>query len=254
MAVLDIVILTIIAVLAIMGYFQGLIREIAQVLGMIVGVVLAVKFAVTLAASIPPSGWSLVVKTPIAAVLILIATYLVFFLIGFIVRKILIHGPLKLMDRTLGMLLGIIKGVILVVIIIAVMLVSPAKGKVDQWTKNSPVARAVVEFTKPLVEEYYEEFEDAISKKIKSIVPKTDKWKANTQQEIVKLFKDLSGKKNQEEIKEHIKNLSPEARDYLKDLVEKARDGAKESSSSVDFSWLSKQIPIDEVAKALGLD
>ncbi|NQU65649.1 MAG: CvpA family protein [SAR324 cluster bacterium] len=254
MAVFDIVILSIIAVLAIIGYFQGLVREIAQVLGMIVGVLLAGKFAVSLAAGMPPAGWSLILKTPIAAVLILTVTYIFFFLIGFFIRKIIMRGPLKLMDRMLGMTLGIIKGAVLVIIILSIMLVSPAKGKVDDWAKNSPVTRTVVEFTKPLVEDYYKDFEKVVAEKIKDLGPSAGVMTANAQVEILKLIKDLGGKTNPQEITEKMKDLTPEAREYLEDIVKKTRDGAKDASSTADLSWFSKQLPMDEIAKALGLD
>ena len=254
MAVVDIVILSIIAVLAIIGYFQGLVREIAQVLGMIVGVLLAGKFAVSLAAGMPPDGWSLILKTPIAAVLILTVTYIVFFLIGFFIRKIIMRGPLKLMDRMLGMTLGIIKGSVLVFVILSILLVSPAKGKVDEWAKDSPVTRTIVKFTKPLVEDYYKDFEKVVSEKIKDIAPSTGAMTANAQVEILKLIKDLGGKTSSQDVTEKLKDLTPEARAYLEDIVKKTRDGAKDAGDSADLSWFSKQLPMDEISKALGLD
>lgn len=250
MAVVDIVILSIIAVLAIIGYFQGLVREIAQVLGMIVGVLLAGKFAVSLAAGMPPAGWSLIIKTPIAAILILTVTYIFFYFIGFFIRKIIMRGPLKLMDRMLGMTLGIIKGAVLVLVVISILLVSPAKGKVDEWSKNSPVTRTVVGFTKPLVEDYYKDFEKVISEKIKDIAPSSGVMTANAQVEILKLVKELGGKTSSQDITEKLEDLTPEARKYLEDMVKKTRDGAKDA----DLSWFSKQLPMDEVSKALGLD
>ena len=252
MAVLDIVILSIVAVLAIIGLIQGLIRELAQVLGMIVGALLAAKFAVPIAAGMPPAGWSLILKTPIAAILILAVTYVVFYLIGFFIRKLVMRGPLKTMDRLLGMTLGIIKGAVLITIAPIIVIVSPLKANVDGWTKDAPVARKIVELAKPLIENYQEDIENAVSSKVKGLAAKTGSMKGTAQLEIEKMAKDLGERSNPEDITNMLKELTPEARSFLEDLVEKTRDGAKDIGSSVDVSKLTDQLPMDDVAKALG--
>lgn len=98
-----------------------------------------------------PADWSHAIKTPVAATLIVIVTWVTVVIGVWILRKILFHGPLKSIDKKLGALFGGFKGVFLVLFGIIIIIISPLQKNLKGWINNSPVSSRIIDYVKPTV-------------------------------------------------------------------------------------------------------
>jgi len=248
MALFDIVIIFIVALLGIIGYIRGFIREIAELAGFIVGIILAIKFAMPLGSVLPPESWPLIIKTPLAAIVILIATIATFYIASIFIRKALIHGPMKFINRIMGAAFGALKGLVIIVIALLLLLMSPYSNKIDKWTESSPIAEALISIIEPTLNRYRGTITNIVSAKIFEFQLK-DRSKpvsSKTQSEVSELVNKLSDAKTVQQQRNYIRKLSPEARRFLRDLARESREHVKDNKVS-DQRWLSEQIPLDLV-------
>jgi membrane protein required for colicin V production len=113
MSVLDILLILIVGVCFVLGFWNGLVKQVASILGIVVGVVVAARLATRLA----PAVQGRVITDPQVAlitayVFLFVLAALAVWLIGLLVRAILKKAELGLTDRIWGALFGLVKGVV----------------------------------------------------------------------------------------------------------------------------------------------
>ncbi len=141
MSLFDGIIIAITLILAIKGFFNGFIKEIAGLIGIIGGLFLASKYYHE--AGIYINSNLITIKNPSAIDLVgFISVFLGFWIIavfvGFLLGKILKISSLGIFDKILGMLFAGAKFFILVSIIFALLYkVEFVKEKITSFTKNS---------------------------------------------------------------------------------------------------------------------
>lgn len=116
MKVLDIIILTIIAIMAVIGIYKGFIRQIVSILALILGVWCASHFTDMVsekAASLLSLDIAKQTLRIIVFAIIFLVTLLVANLIGKGIEKIIQLSLLGWLNRLMGFLLGAFKGIII---------------------------------------------------------------------------------------------------------------------------------------------
>ncbi len=250
LTVFDLVILAIIGVFAAIGFIRGFIRELAALTGLLVGIILVAKFAVPLGSAIPPASIPLLVRIPIAGIIIMIAVAIVAKLMAYAIRKILVHGPLKLLDRIFGTVFGALKGLILILVFLFIILVSPLESSFVSAADKSVILKPVFGTAKPLVDGYKDSFYSAISNHIAEMTIGKNALTDSNRQEIVHLIKKIDKAGSIEEKRQAIQNLSPSAKKFIADLcqrVDRDSEGSFQDEKSLpfDLKWLHRHLPLD---------
>ena len=143
MSIFDGIIIGITLLLAIKGFFNGFIKEIAGLVGIVGGLFLASEYYHK--AGIFINNNLITIKNPSAIDLVgFIAVFIGFWLlavfVGFLLSKILKVSALGIFDRILGFIFAGAKFFILVSVIFALLYkVEFVKEKIDTFTKNSKV-------------------------------------------------------------------------------------------------------------------
>ena len=137
----DTIIILITVILAIKGFFNGFIKEIAGLIGLIGGLFLASKFYHK--AGIYINDNLFIIKNASAIdlvgfIAIFIGFWIVVVFIGFIINTILRLSALGFIDKILGFIFAGVKFFILISIIITLLYqVQFIKIKIDKFVKNS---------------------------------------------------------------------------------------------------------------------
>ncbi|MGQ9618555.1 MAG: CvpA family protein [Candidatus Aminicenantia bacterium] len=118
----DILFLAIILYTFIMGFLKGLLKEIISISFFVVGLIIALNKGKILSRSL-----NSFIKLGVFCDFLSFFIILIFFIIlgavfAFILRKILIRGPVKFIDRIMGSIFGAIKGFLIVFIIIILVI------------------------------------------------------------------------------------------------------------------------------------
>lgn len=108
---LDIIVLVLLAVGAAMGFWTGLLWQVARVVGLAFSIYLAILL------NTPTADWlseqwkdvNPVVNRVVTFLAIFLATYLIFYFITHLIHKLIKATKLETLDRLLGALLGIVK-------------------------------------------------------------------------------------------------------------------------------------------------
>ena len=111
---LDWVLLGIIAISMLLGVVRGFMREVISLAGWIAGIWLAFRFAAELGALFPFAVDLPLVRTGVAAVLIVVSCVFAAALVGWLVREFVKAVRLSAADRTLGGLFGLARGALIV--------------------------------------------------------------------------------------------------------------------------------------------
>ena len=141
MSIFDGVIIAIIIILAIKGFFNGFIKEIAGLVGIVGGLFLASKYYHMAGEYINNNLFT--IKNPSAIDLIgFISVFIGFWIlavfIGFLLSKILKISALGIFDKLLGLIFSAAKFFILVSVIFALLYkIEFLKEKMNNYTKNS---------------------------------------------------------------------------------------------------------------------
>ena len=122
MNALDFIILSIIFISALFGFFRGFIRGVFSIVSLVLGFLLAVKFYHVPAHQL--SSWvnDLMIRNLIGFIFIFIGVSLVITLIGIIFRKVVTLCKLGALDRVLGVVLGLLKGIFIGMVIIFLLI------------------------------------------------------------------------------------------------------------------------------------
>ena len=160
MGTVDIVIIVVIGILTITGFWKGIVKQIFGLVGVIAGYILAVKFYE------PSSKFLMSIHPGTARVISFIAIFLacivVAHLVGWGIGKFLAISQLGLLNRIGGGLLGFLKGCILVAVM--VMLLTALLSPKHSFFKNSstmkyvlPVAAALKKVSREDIKAKYNE-------------------------------------------------------------------------------------------------
>ncbi len=110
----DLVMLGILAAAAVLGYFKGMVWQVAWIAGIAASSFVALRFGSALAPSIPqPAPWNRL----IAMLALYVATSLVVWLLFRVVSGAINAVHLSAFDKQLGLLLGLAKGALLCIVI-----------------------------------------------------------------------------------------------------------------------------------------
>lgn len=166
----DIIFGVIILLFGLWGFKKGIIRSIASILGMIVGIYAAIKFSSFIAPMIPPFSWDLSIRAMIAFLLIIFLFWLTFMMLGWVLSTILIHGPIKLLNRMLGLVFGVVKGMFLSILILAILSLTPLNKSLEKAEGKSKLLPLLNTVAKPVTQRYKDQVLDVL---IKPITPPT---------------------------------------------------------------------------------
>lgn len=133
--ILDIVIVSIIAISSLIGVFRGLVRELMSLVGWIVSAWLAWRYAYVLAPVFDSVLESSDVRKAASFITIFLVSLVLFALLSYFISKIMSKSALKGMDRTLGMLFGLLRGVIIIAVL-AILIQSTQFAKETWWTES----------------------------------------------------------------------------------------------------------------------
>jgi len=143
MNIFDGVIIGITILLAIKGFFNGFIKEIAGLVGIVGGLFLASKYYHIAGAYI--NNHLITIKNPSAIdlvgfIVVFLGFWIICIFIGFLLSKILTISSLGILDRILGFIFAGAKFFVLVSIIFALLYkIEFVREKISPFTKNSVV-------------------------------------------------------------------------------------------------------------------
>jgi membrane protein required for colicin V production len=135
LSILDIVIVSIIAISSLIGVFRGLVRELMSLVGWIVSAWLAWRYAYVFAPVFDSVIESSDVRKAASFITIFLVSLVLFALLSYFISKIMSKSALKGMDRTLGMLFGLLRGVIIIAVV-AILIQSTQFAKETWWTES----------------------------------------------------------------------------------------------------------------------
>lgn len=151
---LDWLIAGLVALSTLVGLGRGMVRELLALAGWAVAVFLALHFAAPLGAWLPLESLGPLVRTLLAAVLIVIASLIGAALVGALLRSLMVAARLSAEDRILGGVFGFVRGVVVIAALVffAGLSSAPAQG----WWRDSlvlPQIEAGVQWVLPWLPE-----------------------------------------------------------------------------------------------------
>ncbi len=121
MNVLDWVFIFVIAAASIYGLIKGLIKALAMFLGLFLGFILASRFYENLGPLLQDLGLGVKVSKILALIVLWLAIFVGFVLLGIIIHRIVQAISLGWLNRLAGMALGFVKGITISSLIILVL-------------------------------------------------------------------------------------------------------------------------------------
>ncbi|MFH0764939.1 MAG: CvpA family protein [Calditrichota bacterium] len=245
MAMLDIIILAALVISIISGIIRGFVREIGSLIGIALGLILAILFGARLAGLMPSLGAPEEFRILAYSAFIFILTMILVIMTFGIIRKALVHGPLKIIDRLFGGLLGLIKGALTIVLVIAVLLASPFAAKIEAKSHKGPLITHFHAAAKPIARRYFSKMTGIFTPDLPPGVKRPD---PKVEKELTNLMDSMRKSKSDTDRRTAINRLSPEARTFIQELATnlKSSPDQKRSSSSPsaseDWVWLTDQV------------
>lgn len=187
MSIQDIVIIALIGIFAVWGMWRGIIREAFDAAGLLLGVLVARWFAPSIGSVIPPKAIPEMVRTIIVSIVILLIVWVAVAIVGYIVRKIIRHGPVKSVDRLGGFLIGTLKGTLIVLALAVLLSVTPFAKALDASGDKAPVYKLTMKIAKPLGERYRTALKNKLNKSIAAHLDKALKKRARTTETVKSL-------------------------------------------------------------------
>ncbi|AZV46582.1 colicin V production protein [Nautilia sp. PV-1] len=155
MSIFDGIIIAITLILAIKGYFNGIIKEVAGLIGIIGGLFLASKFFHQTGIYINDHLFNIPNKSAVDLVgfiVVFVGFWVLAVFVGFLLGKILKLSALGVLDRILGFIFSGAKFFLLVSIIIAMLWqVAFIREKMKNVTKNSFLFPVLVKIGKKII-------------------------------------------------------------------------------------------------------
>lgn len=145
MTVLDFILIAILVVCSVLGFWAGLVRQLATILGIVAGVVVAARLAPGFAEYLYGRLFGDPGTARIAAYVILfLAAALGVWLLGLLVRKLLKKAELGLADRLWGGAFGVLKGVVFCWALLLAVVLLPKGSYLKQQVEESWLAPALL--------------------------------------------------------------------------------------------------------------
>ena len=135
MALLDWIVLAVLAASLLLGAWRGLVYEVLSVLSWIAAFVAAQWLAAWMGELLPLGGAGPAVRYALGFLLVFIAALFVGGLIAWLFKKAVEAMGLRPVDRTLGAAFGIVRGVVLVLALAVVVNLTPLKRE-DWWNES----------------------------------------------------------------------------------------------------------------------
>lgn len=159
MAVLDWVVVAILAASMLLGLWRGLVYEVLSVLNWLAAFVLAQWLAPRAAAMMPFSQASPSLQYAAGFVVVFIAALFAGGLVAWLIKKLVEAVGLRPIDRALGGVFGLVRGLLAVLALAVVVHLTGLKNGV-WWTQSltSGVATAALRGLKPVVPERFAAF------------------------------------------------------------------------------------------------
>ena len=159
MAVLDWVVVAILAASMLLGLWRGLVYEVLSVLNWLAAFVLAQWLAPRAAAMMPFSQASPSLQYAAGFVVVFIAALFAGGLVAWLVKKLVEAVGLRPIDRALGGVFGLVRGLLAVLALAVVVHLTGLKNGV-WWTESmtSGAATAALRGLKPVVPERFAAF------------------------------------------------------------------------------------------------
>ncbi|MGB8195899.1 MAG: MarP family serine protease [Acidimicrobiales bacterium] len=135
----DALIVAIVIVAAIRGYFSGAIRQVLGWIGLIAGFYIGIAIAPSLSTRITQSAW----RPVLALIIVLVAAYLGHFaghLLGSSIRKTITMVKLGMIDSVAGVVVGV-AGALITVWLVAALLVSTSWSAAAQGVQGSRIIK-----------------------------------------------------------------------------------------------------------------
>lgn len=143
--ILDFVIIFTVVISILFGIIKGLVRGVLSFIFLILGIVFAILYYQDL------GDWlGKYIDNPDIAnfcgfITILVLLLIAGSLLSYTVKKLIVRGPLKSIDRILGSVFGLIRGVILAAVIIFALILFPVKGELVRGSVLSPIVLETME-------------------------------------------------------------------------------------------------------------
>ena len=159
MAVLDWVVVAILAASVLLGLWRGLVYEVLSVLNWLAAFVVAQWLAPRAAAMMPFSQASASVQYAAGFVVVFIAALFAGGLVAWLIKKLVEAVGLRPIDRALGGVFGLVRGLLGVLALAVVVHLTGLRNGV-WWTESmtSGVATAALRGLKPVVPERFAAF------------------------------------------------------------------------------------------------
>ena len=212
--VFDAIVLSITLILAIKGFFNGIIKEVAGLLGIVLGVYLGSTYYVEAGKYINESVFKIPNESAINVVgfvSIFVVTWLVITLIGMLFAKILSVSKLTLLDKIGGVIFSAGKFFVIVSIIVTMLSqIEILKKNIDKLSKNSLVYPIMLKIGNQLVNLKTDEIQQQI-----------DDVKKKVQEKLGDSFKEKI-EKTKETIANGISdNIKPQIDKAIEDAINK---------------------------------
>lgn len=153
MTVVDLVLIGLLVVAAVRGFFRGLLREVCGLAGLVGGLYLAGLHAETLAPQVAETlGISVILAKLVAGIGIVLAAWIVGGLVGRLLNRLaraVFLGPL---NRVAGIAAGLAKGAAALGLALVFVQRAAPESEVKVEIDRSPVARPLVELAEHLIE------------------------------------------------------------------------------------------------------
>jgi membrane protein required for colicin V production len=158
-AVVDWILLAVLAFSMLLGAWRGLVYEVLSVLGWAVSFYAAYYYAPAVAAMLPLQSSSEPVRYAAAFVLIFVAAVFAAGLLAFLLKKLVAAIGLRPVDRTMGAAFGLVRGFILLLAVAVVMDMTALKNSAWwQESKGAPVLTATLKGLKPVLPEQFAKY------------------------------------------------------------------------------------------------
>ncbi|NQT33793.1 CvpA family protein [bacterium] len=171
MSVQDITIIVVIGIFALWGWWRGIIREAFDAAGLIIGVLAARQFAPVIGAAIQIKFVPQLMRTIVLSIIILLVVWIAILFVGYLVRKIIRHGPVKSLDKIGGFLVGMLKGGVIILALAILIAITPLGTLLDITSGKSPIYNTVMKVAKPLANRYRDVLGKSVKMKVAKAIP-----------------------------------------------------------------------------------
>ena len=156
MAVLDWVVVAVLAVSVLLGLLRGLVYEVLSVLNWLAAFLLAQWLAPRAAALLPLGQWGEAIQYAVGFVVVFILALFAGGLLAWLTKKMIEAVGLKPVDRALGAIFGVVRGIVAVLALAVVVHLTGLKNG-TWWTESmtAGVATAALRGLKPVVPERF---------------------------------------------------------------------------------------------------